>query len=1496
MVLREALIENNILSQDEISELKCKLNKKNSSIDVDVMVINSLNLNRFLALDDYIYDFLEPLNIDRNINISYQNINLNNDEVKEYLDYFLGIINNPRLNSLNLDDAKINDDYSISFDVPFDLRGISDLIDELNDLISFYNLPYHCTLFYDNELSIENAIKEADERILNEYEKLKNEAKEIEEVNKKLKAENNKKIAPKKVDAMPISEIPLTYSALSEFIFNRGNDDRVLVKGYIFDEVTGREFANGKSFALINFKITDDTDSISVNKWCRSEEEYKLLKGELKEGKLLEVSGKVGMDNYSHAIMVTANKIEIIGEMKKDYGTDLAEEKRVELHVHSKLTALDGINDISEYVDCALSYGMKGIGLTDLNGIYAFPDLENAIKKKKLTDFKPIYGAELCYIDDTNYKITSDIRDIDLKSATYCVYDLETTGLSLEHDRIIEIAAFKVKEGIIVDKFNTFVNPKRPIPEYIVAKTTITDFDVKDAPTIEEILPKFLEFAKDSILVAHNSQFDVGMTYANIKRLNIDYPVLPSIDTLALFKASYSNEVKTFNLKSLCKYFKVKQEQHHRADDDTRVLTQCFILMLNDLYQKEIFNYKDINSLIDKNDYYKHVITKESHINFLCINNTGKRNLYKIISDALTTHLSKGEARALKTVIDDKREGLLVGSSAVLGEVFNLALYRTIDELKEHIKYYDYIEVAPPSSYYHLFEFFSDPYKTICDTISKIIEVAKEENKIVVAVSDCYYLTKNDKKFREIMVATPRIGGGEHYLSKVKKQPDAHFRSTSEMLSEFDFLDKDLAYEIVVKNTNKIMNMIETFPIFSSEKFAPRDDQFKDNPVVGFIPSINEESKRIVMETINKTYGDNPHPIILKRAEKELNSIISSGYMSVYYISHLLVKKSLEEGYIVGSRGSVGSSFVATMMNITEVNPLKPHYICKKCKYHILKMTDDEIAEYPLKDFEIPIQTELRKINSGYDLPDMNCPCCGNKLSKNGQDIPFETFLGFKGDKTPDIDLNFSGEYQAKAHEYIREVFGNDHAFRAGTVSTIANKVGYGYVKKYCEDKGVILRDCEISRISSHLDGIKRSTGQHPGGIVVIPNYAEVFDATPYQYPADDTSSSWRTTHFDYHKYEENLLKFDILGHDDPTMIKYLMDYVTSHKEEYPFDNVNDIPIDDKNLYKLFNSTDIIGVSKEALGAPVATYGIPEFGTRFVQKMLLDTKPETFAQLIKISGLSHGTDVWANNAQDLISGSTEFGEIKFRDIIGCRDDIMVDLMDFGLNSKDAFDIMEFVRKGKLHGGKVADWNQFVEKMDEKNVPKWYIFSCSKIKYMFPKAHAIAYVIMALRIAWFKVYSPLLFYSAWLSKRAKGFSVNAFLGGPNAIRAKLEEINAKENKTATDDDLINTLNIALEMTLRGIKFLPVDINKSSAEIFEIEDGKLRIPFVAVDSLGLSVANNIINARNEKEFTSIKDAIKRTKLNDTLSNYFKENHFFGDLDLEDEAEAEGIFAFI
>lgn len=1481
----EEMIKSEGLIESGFEVTKGKYHKKKKSIVVSFEIDKALTLTKYQALSKRIREIFESIGVLSSIEIQYHEQLLADEEYREYLNLILKQLSeeSARFKVLDSKDCRI-EDHSIQFMVAYDALGVEELCKPIAEEFKKFGLMVMVQVVKDEKKSVQaelDALQKEQEEALA---KQKLEAVAAQKFNEKLKTEKKYTRGPGPTVLSYIKDIPNSLNEISVYENTKG-EPVFLLNAYIFG-IDIRSFAKTKS-SLATIKVTDETDSIIVKKWLRTDTEKDLYEKEMVAGTNLRIIGRAEFDSYSKQVVITASSIEYLGKKTEEIVEDTAPVKRVELHCHTKMSNLDGLTEATDYVKTAANWGWRAMAFTDHSGVYSVPDIAHAIDK--YPDFKPIYGVELSYVNDEEYFISFDERDIPLRDASYIVFDIETTGLSQTYDEIIEIAACKVSQGAIVDTFETFVNPGCPIPEKIKELTTITDEMVSDALGIDEILPKFMEFCKGSILVAHNAKFDVGMIYRDIKRLQLEVEQLPVIDTLNLFRAGYYSEVKTFNLKSMSKYFKVKQEQHHRAIDDTRVTAMCFLLMLNDLYKKNIYNYKDINSLIDPSVHWRYVIP--SHITLLAQNPVGYKNMYKIISDALTNHFY-GSARALKSVIDTYREGVLVGSSCVNGNVFELALNRSVEELEKEIEYYDYIEVQPPSAYRQLYDDMPNGEARVKEIILKIIEAAQKKDKLVCATSDCHYLRPSLKKYRDILIASPQVGGGTHPLEHYSASPDMHLRTTNEMLEEFTFLDKDLAYEIVVTNTNLIADQIEKFPAFKKDMFAPRDDEFKDTFLN--IPSITEEVRRIVKENTSRLYGDNPHPIVQKRIARELDSIISNGYASVYYISHLMVVKSLQDGYLVGSRGSVGSSLVATMMDITEINPLSPHYRCKNCKFHTFRMRDDEIEEFGLSELEKPYQATLRSVDSGYDLPDEVCPVCGHPLTKDGHDIPFETFLGFDGDKVPDIDLNFSGEYQAIAHEYIRTVFSPENAFRAGTVGTIADKNAYGYVKGYCERKGITLRSCEMDRLATYLVGIKRSTGQHPGGIVVVPHYVDIYDVTPVQYPADNTENSWRTTHYDYHSFENNLLKLDVLGHDDPTLIKYFMDYVHQHQEDFPFSSPQDIPIDDKNIYRLFSETGVIGVKEEEIGSKVASYAVPEFGTNFVRQMLVETLPKTFAQLVKISGLSHGTDVWNTNAQDLVAGSTEFGKIEFKDVIGCRDDIMVDLLHMGVEPLLAFQIMEFVRKGKV-AKDPEKWAKYKAEMEKKNVPAWYIWSCERIKYMFPKAHATAYVLMALRIAWFKVNAPALFYSAWFSKRAKGHSVQAYLGGRMAIKAAMEEIQNKADKTATDDDKFTALQVALEMTSRGIKFLPVDVMKSSATVYEVEDGNLRIPFSAVDSLGESIAIDIVQKREEKAFTSKKDILKRTRLSQTLYELFDIMHSFGNLPEEDPEESIGLFAF-
>ena len=1468
-----------------VNHVDVDLANKTFYIDIEFKyVLNYTDYEKFAA---GVNEYFHKLGIKSAIRVEYKTDALSSEE---WIDYLKSILISLRADDLmfqalatsliSFDDT--NDSLCIHLEE--DAANCSYLLDKIKAAFDKRGLVKNVEIAYDVKRKLDDIQNEThsfeEERIQRQID-IQNVVKEkkdaITEINK-TKGQYINEIKETK-----ISEIPTTEGELLRYSTEVSSLD-FFIKGEIFDKSL-KETPRSKR---MNLKIYDGSTSISVQKWCGRTNELELYNS-LSVGDIITVFGTAIYSHFDRDVIIEAKKIEYVGKKVSEEVLDTASKKRVELHCHTKMTTLDGLTDVMDYVQTAKKWGHKALAITDLDGLLGIPDIAHSPVDE---NFMPIVGTELGFINDSEYFIVMDPMDYDLRESTYVVLDLETTGLSQSYDSIIEIAAYKVRGSEIVDTFESFVNPLRHISEKISELTTITDEVVASAPTIEEIFPKFLEFCNGCVLVAHNAKFDIGMIYRTMKNLNMEVKKFPAIDTLNGLRALHGTELKKFNLTVMSKFYKVKQEQHHRANDDTRVTAECFILMLQEFIKAGCKNVLDINKLIDKDNHYKYLFP--NHITLLCKNQVGYKNLYKIISDALTVHcLNNGIL--LKSVLDKYREGLLVGSACSNGRVFECAMYYSDEELDKAIEYCDYIEVQPPLAYKHLFAELPNGIKDIEEIIIKIITRAKALNKIVVATSNCHYLRPELKKYRDILIATPQIGGGLSPLSKYKEAPDAHFRTTNEMLEEFSFLDPVLAMEIVVDNTNKIADMVERIQFFPKEMYVPADDEFKDSL---HVDSIVGSMKEIVWDTCKKMYGDHPHKIVTERIERELKCIIGAGYSSVYYMSHLLVTKSNSDGYLVGSRGSVGSSLVATMMNITEINPLVPHYRCKKCKFHAFKMSEEMIEKYGITKEEEMLQGELQKVESGYDLNDAICPICGEKLAKDGQDIPFETFLGFNGDKVPDIDLNFSGEYQPQAHEYVRTLMGSEHAFRGGTTATIAENTAYGYVKAYCEKKNINLSSCEIDRMKTYLVGIRRSSGQHPGGIIVVPRRNDIYDVTPIQYPANNTENPWRTTHYDYHSFEDNLLKLDILGHDDPTIIKYLMDYVHTHQEEFPFDNAKDIPIDDKQVFQMFCSTSVVGLNEEEVNSKVASFAVPEFGTGFVRGMLIDTLPSTFAQLVKISGLSHGTDVWLGNAQDLVLGKTKFGKIGFDDIICCRDDIMIGLAQIpGFEPKKAFEIMEFVRKGKV--AKSPDkWAPYKSYMEEHNVPEWYMWTCEKIKYLFPKAHATAYVMMALRIAWFKLHSPKLFYSAWFSKRAKIYSINEYIKGPDAIRNKINEINNKSRseKTAKDEDMVTALEVALEMTLRGYKFLPVDIFKSDATIFLVEDEGIRCPFASMDGLGPNAAVDIAEKRAEKPFTSKKDVLKRTKLNQTLFEEFNRMHAFGDLPDDDPEKEVGLFAFM
>ncbi|NLN50266.1 MAG: PolC-type DNA polymerase III [Acholeplasmataceae bacterium] len=1280
----------------------------------------------------------------------------------------------------------------------------------------------------------------------------------------------------------PIKDIPKTNHELDKYL-NLQNDPNFTIEGVII-EVEVRKL---RTTHLLIMTIADSDDAIVVKQFLNNAKAIEEA-SKYQMDYLVRAAGKVVYDTFMHDVILMANVIETVDKVSKKERKDTAKEKRIEFHLHTKMSNLDGIGDVKEYIDQAIKWGHKAIAFTDHDGLYAFPEIAKYSLGK---DIKPIYGVELNYFDETKFKLAFNDSDIDLRRARYVVFDLETTGLSYTRDKIIEISAVKIENQMIVDEFNAFVNPEEKLSHFTTELTSITDADLKDAETIEQVLPRFLTFIEGSILVAHNAAFDIGHLYQKIADLNLGSKRYPTIDTINIARYFYSDEIKRFNLRAVARFFKVRLEQHHRAEYDAKATAEIFLKMLDDLLKLGIKLHSDINRLVDLEKAWKCGFT--SHLNLLVATQEGYKNLAKLVSETLTDYFHDGP-RLTKKTLEKYREGLLIGSGCYKGEVFEAALYKTDQELIEAMEIYDYIEVQPPQAYRHFHQDLgSDAEFIIESTIRKIVFTAAELGKLVIATGDVHYLNQEDAIYRDIYIRAKLVGGGLHDLASYEQTPLVYFLTTDEMLKQFSFLGESLAFEIVVGNTNILNNKIEAIEAFPKTLYSLRDDTFKDNLK---IDSLKEEVDKIVYQNAHRLYGENLHPIVEKRINDELGKIIDNEYAPIYYISYLLTKKSLEDGYLVGSRGSVGSSLVALLMEITEVNPLKPHYRCKNRCFTAFELSEEEIKEHNPSDEELAFQPVFKGIFSGYDLPDKDCPFCSEKLIKDGQDIPFETFLGYVGDKIPDIDLNFSGDYQATAHSYVRTLLGEKNAYRAGTIQTVAERNAFGYVMGYLEDKNITdVRKAQISRLAKKIEGVKRSTGQHPGGIVVVPSHKEIFDVTPIQYPADDTTAEWKTTHFDYHSFEDNLLKLDILGHDDPTVIKFLMDYVKKYPERFPFTEAQDIPVDDKAVYQLFSGTSSIGLTEEQLESNVASFGVPEFGTPFVRRMLNDTRPSSFAGLVKISGLSHGTDVWLSNAQALIKDETEFKNISFDDIIGCRDDIMVDLMEYGMAPAKAFEIMEFVRRGNPSKDK-RKWEEYTSEMSRNKVPNWYIWSCSQIKYMFPKAHACAYVLMAVRIAWFKVYHPEIFYSSFFSIRATQFEHETMVSGINAIRNRIKEIERIPlfQQSDKEQNLLITLQVAFEMYLRDIKFLPVDINKSAATEFIIEETGLRMPFITLDGLGKSVADDIVVNREAKEFRSKEDVRERTKINKTVFEIMEKIGSFDDLEEQTDIFEQGLFA--
>ncbi|MEH7252849.1 PolC-type DNA polymerase III [Neobacillus niacini] len=1181
---------------------------------------------------------------------------------------------------------------------------------------------------------------------------------------------------------------------------------RVTVEGFIFDAET-RELRSGRT--LLTFKITDYTSSLMVKMFSRDKEDAALYQL-VKKGMWVRVRGSIQNDTFVRDLVMIGNDInEIKPAARKDTAPE--NEKRVELHLHTPMSQMDAVTPVSTLISQASKWGHKAIAVTDHAVAQSFPEAFGAGKKN---DIKILYGVEVNLVDD-GVPITYNDAHRLLAEDTFVVFDVETTGLSAVYDTIIELAAVKIKDGEIIDRFESFANPHHRLSATTINLTGITDDMVQNAPEVGEVIRRFHDWVEDAVLVAHNASFDMGFLNVGYKNIGLEKAKNPVIDTLELGRFLYP-EMKNHRLNTLTKKFDIELTQHHRAIYDAEATGYLLLKMLKDATEKNIEYHDQFNDYMGKGNAYQRA--RPYHCTLLAQTEAGLKNLFKLVSISHIEFFYR-VPRLPRSVLQKYREGILVGSGCNKGEVFEGMMQKSPDEVEAYAQFYDYLEVMPKEVNAPLIEMeLVRDEKALEDIIGNIVKLGDKLGIPVVATGNVHYLNENDKIYRKILVNSQ---GGANPLNR-HKLPDVHFRTTNEMLDAFSFLGKEKAKEIVVTNSNKIADMVDTIKPIKDDLYTPK------------IEGADEEMREMSYSMAKKIYGEPLPEIVEARLEKELKSIIGHGFAVIYLISHKLVKKSLDDGYLVGSRGSVGSSFVATMTEITEVNPLPPHYVCPTCKHS--EFFNDG------------------KVGSGFDLPDKDCPECGGKYRKDGHDIPFETFLGFKGDKVPDIDLNFSGEYQPRAHNYTKVLFGEDNVFRAGTIGTVAEKTAFGYVKAYQQDNNLQLRGAEIDRLVSGCTGVKRTTGQHPGGIIVIPDYMDVYDFSPIQFPADDRNSEWKTTHFDFHSIHDNVLKLDILGHDDPTVIRMLQDLSGMDPKT--------IPTDDPEVMKIFSGTESLGVTEQQIMCKTGTLGIPEFGTRFVRQMLEDTKPTTFSELVQISGLSHGTDVWLGNAQELIHNRT----CNLSEVIGCRDDIMVYLIYQGLDPSFAFKIMESVRKGK------GLTEEMEAEMRKNEVPEWYIDSCKKIKYMFPKAHAAAYVLMAVRIAYFKVHLPLLYYAAYFTVRAEDFDIEAMSRGSESIRAKIEEINAKGLEASNKEkNLLTVLELALEMTERGFSFQNYDLYKSDASEFIIEGNSLIPPFNSIPGLGTNAAYNIVKSRQDGEFLSKEDLQQRGKVSKTILEY-------------------------
>lgn len=1310
------------------------------------------------------------------------------------------IANNPSFTGFLMESAVYNENNTIKLKVASKEAAGYLISKKCNSLVAQYIKDY---FNIDSQVLI--CFNEEEKLCSEEYMKcyIEEENKIVAEALKNHKSDSSKDKAKERKDAVimgrPFNDIPVSIATITEA------SGRVTIQGSIFNTEV-KTLNNGKT--IIIFNITDNTNSITAKIFVKEENDTAKLVENITNGRYVRIKGDIQYDQFLKELVIFPNNIV---EAEKAVRLDTSEEKRVELHAHTGMSTMDGICSATDLIKRAKSWGHKAIAITDHGVVQAYPEAYEASKKHGV---KVIYGVEGYFVNDGVPIVfnpgSSSFDD------EFIVFDIETTGLYPMKDRITEIGAVKIRQGKLVDRFSELINPSIPIPENITKLTGITNAMVKDKPDIKEVLPRFLAFAGKSPLVAHNASFDTGFIRAKANELGLEINNVV-IDTLQLSRMLLP-DLKKHKLNLVCEYLGISLENHHRAADDAEATAEMLLKFIEIMKDKGIKDVADINRLATAEDSHK---AKESyHIVLLVKNMTGLRNLYKLISMAHLDFFYK-KPRLPKSLLMQYRQGLIIGSACEAGEVFRNILNNADDNtITENAKFYDYLEIQPNGNNEFLIRNGKLANKGELEAINKrIVELGRKLQKPVVATGDVHFLEPEDEVYRRIIMA------GQGY-SDADEQAPLYFKSTDEMLEEFRYLGSETAHAVVVQNPNKILEQIEDIIPIPEETYPPK------------IEGAEDQIRDMTMKKVHEVYGEELPEVVVKRLDKELNSIINNGYAVLYLIAQKLVAKSLGDGYLVGSRGSVGSSFVATMSGITEVNPLPPHYLCPKCKYSHFILDGS--------------------IESGADLPDENCPECGTVLIKEGHDIPFEMFLGFEGDKEPDIDLNFAGEYQPEAHKYTEELFGKGYVFRAGTIGTIAEKTAYGYIKKYFDEKGIKINNAEMNRLVQGCTGIKRTTGQHPGGVMIVPNYTDIYNFTPIQRPADDTGSSIITTHFDYHSISGRLLKLDILGHDVPSIIRMLED-ITGF-------SVNNIPLDDPRTMSLFTSTEALGVNLDEIDCKVGSLGIPEFGTKFVRQMLIDTQPKTFAELVRISGLSHGTDVWLNNAQDLIKS----GATTLKGVISTRDDIMLFLIYKGVKPKTSFKIAEDVRKGK--GLKP----EYEEAMKEQGIPDWYIQSCKTVKYLFPKAHATAYVMMSFRIAYYKVNYPEAFYATYFTVKLDDFDADLLTRGIDCVKAKWIEIDRLGNNATTKEkNLMTLLESVYEMYLRGIKLLPVDLYKSAAGKFLVTAEGILPPLGSLQGVGVNAAQNIVNARLESSFISMDDLRERAKVSKTVIEIMK-NH--------------------